>query len=231
MELGGAGLSKRIFDVLVGTVLALVALPVICVLAGAVAISLGTWPLFVQDRVGQNGRHFRFFKLRTLPRSIPQYTDKHHFAGVQLPRLCRIMRSTHLDELPQLLLVPLGKMSLVGPRPKMPDAFEPVDEHYGRIRTTLPQGCTGLWQISRDAIGLPHEAPQYDYFYVENRTLRMDVWILWRTFANMAGCGDPVEVSDVPAGLLRRSSRELAMPAHSVQAQTAVPALATVGAG
>ena len=197
-------MSKRTFDVLVGAALSLVAIPLICLMAFAVAVSLGAWPFFVQERIGQNGRLFKFLKIRTLPTSIPKYTDKYQFAEVQLPKLCRILRATHLDELPQLLLVPLGKMSLVGPRPKMPDHIEPVDAYYGAQRASVPQGCTGLWQIGADADRQVSESPEYDLFYVKHRTLRMDLWILWRTFANLAGLREPVRVTDVPASLMGR---------------------------
>src|SRR5215217_2594374 len=102
------------------------------------------------------------------------------------------LRTHHLDELTQLYLVPLGGLSLVGPRPKMPDRFEPVHPVYAAARTRVPQGCTGLWQIGSHKHLLPNESPQYDFFYVRERTFAMDLWILWRTALLMLHLRGPV---------------------------------------
>lgn len=136
-------------------------------------------------------------------------------------RLARFLRRTHLDELPQLLLVPFGTMSLVGPRPKMPDAYEPVDPGYRATRLRVRQGCTGLWQIGPDTDRLPDEAPEYDAFYVEQATLRLDLWILWRTVLCMTKIGRPVPLERIPQWLLRASSR-LPVEARDRQPQTTV---------
>lgn len=174
-------MAKRVFDVVFGAVLALVALPLIVGFAIALAITLRAWPFFLQERVGQHGRHFRIVKLRTLPPHAPRYALKDSLDFSTLPAVARFLRRTHLDELPQLFCVLAGNLSLVGPRPKMPDAHEPVDPGYAAIRQSVKQGCTGLWQIGRDADGLPHEAPEYDFFYIENQSLWLDLWILFQT--------------------------------------------------
>src|SRR5207248_607570 len=133
---------KRVIDVVLGGVLSLLALPVLLVLALGTAIAFRAWPFFVQRRVGEGGDLFPMVKLRTLPPGAPKYATKHALPEMRVPAFADFLRRTHLDELPQLLLVPLGWMSLVGPRPKMPDEFEPVDPRYGRTRLTVPQGCT-----------------------------------------------------------------------------------------
>jgi len=206
-------MAKRVLDLLLGTILALVALPVILFLALLVAVSIRAWPLFVHERVGKGGRSFRCPKLRTLPRGTPAYAMKIDIPVVAQGRVARFLRRTHLDELPQLLLVPFGKMSLVGPRPKMPDGYEPVDPTYAMVRGQVTQGCTGLWQISRHKSGMPHQSPDYDYFYVQHQSIALDLWILWRTALGMAGIGRPIELRDVPAVLVRmgtaRSGRYL----------------------
>jgi lipopolysaccharide/colanic/teichoic acid biosynthesis glycosyltransferase len=196
-------LNKRVFDLALGSLLAFAAVPVIGALAVGVALTLRTWPFFVQIRVGKGGRHFRFFKLRTLPRSAPRYGLKPVVSQIKLPAFVRFLRKAHLDELPQLLLVPLGRLSLVGPRPKMPDEFEPVCPQYSALRTQVPQGCTGLWQIGRHKALLPHETPEYDYFYLKHHSLRLDLWILWRTALTMLRIGRAVTPADVPRRLLK----------------------------
>lgn len=191
-------MGKRWFDLVAGTVLALVAVPLVLLFAVGVAVELRAWPFFSQTRIGRHGRHFGFLKLRTLPPSTPRYMLKDGFDVKALPPICRFLRRSHLDELPQLFLVPLGRLSLVGPRPKMPDDVEPVDERYGAARVQVPQGCTGLWQIGRDAEGLPHDAPHYDFYYLRHGTVRLDLWVLWRTALMMVGLGEPVALEHVP---------------------------------
>lgn len=190
-------LRKRAFDLVVGTVLAIVATPLIAVLALLTALSLRAWPFFVQERITEGGRHRRFYKLRTLPKHTPPYALKRALQ-LDLPRIPLVLRRLHLDELPQLYLVPLGRLSLVGPRPKMPDDFEPVDPAYGAVRVKVPQGCTGLWQIGSHTHELPHETPDYDFFYLRYGCLRMDVWVLWRTLRHMVGMHRPVTLDEVP---------------------------------
>jgi lipopolysaccharide/colanic/teichoic acid biosynthesis glycosyltransferase len=191
-------LRKRAFDLVVGTVLALVCTPLIVALAVVTAVSLRSWPFFVQERITEAGRHRRFYKLRTLPKHTPPYALKRSLE-LNLPRVPLLLRRLHLDELPQLYLVPLGRLSLVGPRPKMPDAFEPVHPTYGALRVMVPQGCTGLWQVGSHTDELPHETPDYDYFYLRYGCLRLDLWVLWRTARHMLGVNRPIVLDDVPS--------------------------------
>lgn len=193
-------MAKRAMDLILGSVLALLlALPTL-VLSLMVAASHRCWPFFVQTRLGQSGRPFRMVKLRTLPGGTNPWLLKADLAEAidESPRLVRFLRRRHLDELPQLALVLVGRMSLVGPRPKMPDDVEPAPPDYLRRRLGVPQGCSGLWQISRHSEGLPADSPEYDDFYIENGSLRMDLWILWRTASLMAGRGRRVELGDIP---------------------------------
>ena len=195
-------MGKRVFDLVVGAVLALVALPLILGFAIALAITLRAWPFFLQERIGQHGRHFKILKLRTLPPSMPKYALKDSLDFSTLPTVAQFLRRTHLDELPQLFCVVAGRLSLVGPRPKMPDEHEPVDATYAAVRQSVRQGCTGLWQIGRDADGLPHEAPEYDYFYVEHKSLWLDLWILFQTVLVVGGLRRGTSLDSVPAWAL-----------------------------
>ena len=191
-------MGKRVFDVAVGAVLALVAVPLIVGFAIVLAVTLRAWPFFLQERVGQHGRHFKILKLRTLPPSMPRYALKDSLDFSTLPAVARFLRRTHLDELPQLFCVLSGRLSLVGPRPKMPDSHEPVDPTYAAIRQSVKQGCTGLWQIGRDADGLPHEAPEYDYFYIENQSIWLDLWILCQTVLVVSRLSRGTSLASVP---------------------------------
>jgi lipopolysaccharide/colanic/teichoic acid biosynthesis glycosyltransferase len=186
--------------------LALLAVPVIAGLALVMACSLRCSPFFVQQRVGRDGRSFRFWKLRTLPKAAPAYADKYAIEQIPIPRVARFLRATHLDELPQLFLVPLGRMSLVGPRPEMPQLHRDGDEAFARARTSVRPGCTGLWQVSAAYHRLIWEAPEYDLAYLRLASLRLDLWILWRTLAMTLGWAGPVTLDDLPRWAGRRDA-------------------------
>lgn len=197
-------LYRRAFDILISAFLVLLTLPIVVVAALGSAIFLRTWPFFSQGRIGRDGERFLFLKVRTLRPEVPGYIDKHHLDTEQIPAFCRLLRRLHLDELPQLLLVLQGKMSLVGPRPEMGYLHRLMDPAFGELRTSVRPGCTGLWQISAASAGLIREAPEYDRFYLANRSLRLDLWVLYRTALNMVGIGGAVTLQQVPTWALRQ---------------------------
>lgn len=188
---------KRSIDVGVGTVLALLSLPFVLLLAVITALNLRAWPFFVQTRIGAGGVPFRLVKLRTLPTSTDPYADKRAIESIPLDWISRTLRRTHIDELPQLFLVPLGRMSLVGPRPEMAFLHEQMSPSFARRRTEVRPGCTGLWQIGSDCGGLIAEAPEYDLHYVDNQSLLLDLWIVWRSITMILG-RSTVRLADVP---------------------------------
>lgn len=189
---------KRLVDVCLGIVLAVLALPLVVLLAVASACIFRAWPFFVQERVGYRGRPFRILKIRSLPPCAPSEADKFVVATLTLPRFATLIRSTHLDELPQLWLVPFGRMSLVGPRPEMRFLHDDGDAEFGVMRTSVRPGCTGLWQVSRAAAGLIWDTTEYDRYYVRNQTLRLDLWILARTITIMTPFASMLSLDDVP---------------------------------
>lgn len=199
---------RRMVDLVAATVLLTLALPVIVPAALGCAVALRAWPFFVQQRIGRDGRPFRFVKLRTLPTTVPRYQDKLSLTMDDVPRFCRVLRLAHIDELPQLALVITGRMSLVGPRPEMPALHARLEPTFARVRTSVRPGCTGLWQVSRDCVRLIGERPQYDVFYVANRGVRLDLWILGRTLAKMLR-RRTVTLADVPGWAQRAGSPQV----------------------
>lgn len=195
---------KRGFDVSIAVVLGVIAAPLVIGCAVILAIQYRSWPFFTQDRVGADGRVFRFVKLRTLPPSTPHYLDKYALQDIDASAFGRWLRKLHIDELPQLYLVPLGRLSLVGPRAEMPCLHEQMPASFAEFRTSVRPGCTGLWQVGTDAGRLIFENPEYDCFYVQHANMRLDLWILWRTALLFFGVGDGITVSDVPRWALRR---------------------------
>jgi lipopolysaccharide/colanic/teichoic acid biosynthesis glycosyltransferase len=192
---------KRGVDLVVGTVLLLLVLPVIALATIGVTISLRSWPFFTQTRIGRDGREFRFLKLRTLPTRAPRYASKYDLTELRIPRFCVALRRLHLDELPQLFLVLVGKMSLVGPRPEMPFLYDRFTTAFATERTTVRPGCTGLWQVSERCEQMIHEHPEFDAHYLRNQSVRFDLWIMTRTVRMHLprGAKHVVSLTDLPA--------------------------------
>lgn len=176
-----AEIVKRTIDLTVALVLIVATLPVMVVAAIGTAVSLRTSPFFTHTRIGRDGRPFRMIKFRTLPPSAPAYAGKYEIRAIEAPWFCRLLRSLHLDELPQLFLVLTGSMSLVGPRPEMAHLYDRFDAGFARRRVSVRPGCTGLWQISDRCDRMIHEHPEFDEWYLEHRSPRVDLWILARS--------------------------------------------------
>lgn len=199
-----AGLRRSVEAVFAALVLAL-CVPMLVFLAAGTAISLRAWPFFTQVRDGIHGVPFRIVKLRTLPRSTSRNATKYELATSDLPWFCRTIRRLHLDEIPQLWLVVTGKMSLVGPRPEMPHLHDDLYGDFARMRTTVRPGCTGLWQIGQHCSLMIYEHPEYDEFYLAHRGLRVDAWIVAKSFRLMLPFGNRelITLADVPAWIVK----------------------------
>lgn len=136
---------------------------------------------FSQQRVGRDGRVFRIYKYRTMrPNAQPYAVAPTEEDDPRVTRFGRWLRKTSLDELPQLLNVLRGEMSMVGPRPEMPFLVQKYDA-WERRRLDVKPGVTGLWQvIGRKNLPL-HLNMQYDLYYIKNQSFLLDVEILLRT--------------------------------------------------
>lgn len=208
--------QKRIVDIVMGTVLLLVAVPLILVTAIGSAIALRAWPFFVQDRIGRGGQTLKFVKVRTLPPSTNAYADKYALADVDIPAFTRVLRKLHLDELPQLALVVTGHMSLVGPRPEMPGLHAELPRHFATLRSLVRPGCTGLWQVSEHCDGLIGEAPEFDSLYVQHHSTRFDLWIMWQTLLKVVRGGTTaVTMAGVPDWVRTRVAAPLPLPSQA----------------
>jgi lipopolysaccharide/colanic/teichoic acid biosynthesis glycosyltransferase len=133
-----------------------------------------------------------------LPSIAPDTADKYQLRSMALPRFAELLRAHHLDVLPQLWLVIAGRMSLVGPRPEMPTLSASFDQQFVATRVSVKPGCTGLWQVSQASRGLIGEAPEWDTHYVAHGTLRLDVWIMFRTILMMAKMREVPGLGDIP---------------------------------
>ena len=191
-------MSKRATDIILASLLTVATLPILIGTCIVSAVSLRAWPFFTQQRTGLDGKPFLFLKVRTLPKSTPRYQLKDELHLERVPKACKALRRLKLDELPQLLLVIVGKMSLVGPRPEMVEFQDRLTPEFAKARTSIRPGCTGLWQVGAACEQLIGESPEYDLYYLDHHELALDVWVLIRTVRMMLGHGELVELRDMP---------------------------------
>lgn len=177
--------GKRVLDVGLAAPLLLLALPLLLPTAGALAIqNRGPW-LFRQPRPGLHGRLFTLYKLQTMT-SIHDAQGQLLPDAQRLPRLGRWVRAASLDELPQLWNILRGDLSLVGPRPLLPQYLPLYSPAQARRHLVLP-GLTGWAQVNgRNAISWEQKF-LYDTWYVDNRSFALDLRILFRTALRVLG--------------------------------------------
>jgi lipopolysaccharide/colanic/teichoic acid biosynthesis glycosyltransferase len=172
---------KRSCDI-VGSLFFLIMLsPVFILVAIVIKLDSPGPALFRHRRVGMNGEHFVLWKFRSMRTDVPEYeVSPRNAVDARLTRIGKIIRRLSVDEMPQLINVLRGDMSLVGPRPEMPfivDHYQPADCE----RLFVRPGITGLWQISPARAFPIHENLQYDLHYIRNQNLFLDFTIIVRT--------------------------------------------------
>ena len=180
---------KRFFDVVLSACALIVLSPVLLAVAVLVRLKLGSPVIFHQERLGKDEKTFRLYKFRSM-------TDERDEEGNLLPdearltKFGRLLRSTSLDELPELWNILKGDMSLVGTRPPTADEFEKYNQYYRR-RISMTPGLTGLWQVSgRSDIEDFDDVVKYDLEYIDGWSLTLDMKILLRTiWVVLAGRG------------------------------------------
>jgi exopolysaccharide biosynthesis polyprenyl glycosylphosphotransferase len=184
---------KRLFDLIVTSLLLIPALPLMGILALVIWAIDGRPILFKQKRVGENGRLFTLYKFRTmLPNAEKMLRNAieidaqgnilhKHRDDPRITPLGRFLRRFSLDELPQLFNILGGSMSLVGPRPELPELVEKY-QPWQRERFAIPQGLTGWWQIHGRSDKPMHLHTEEDLYYVQNYSFWLDIQILILTF-------------------------------------------------
>ena len=187
---------KRVLDLVLSLAVAIVTLPLWVAIVIAIKLDSPGPVFFVQDRVGLNGRHFRCFKFRSMMVNAEAMLDEMRRRGdvtglvfkirndPRVTRVGRLLRKSSLDELPQLINVLKGEMSLVGPRPVIPahiKEFQPED----LVRLTVKPGVTCLWALLGRKCAI-EQVLTADREYVRRRSLWLDVWIMVQTAAVVA---------------------------------------------
>jgi lipopolysaccharide/colanic/teichoic acid biosynthesis glycosyltransferase len=179
--------TKRLIDVLIASLLLLLALPLLAVACLVIVLTTRENPFLAQRRVGWLGREFTMLKLRTM-------RSRAEAVGSTRGVLCkdrnderitlagRFLRRTSIDELPQLINVLAGQMSLVGPRPGLPEEVAQYRASWRR-RLSVKPGLSGLWQVSGRSTVPATRWMAMDRYYVAHRSLAFDLAILGRTVA------------------------------------------------
>ncbi len=198
-------IAKRVMDLALCLLAMPLVLPLLAICALAIRIDSPGPVLFVQERIGKGGRRFRMYKFRTMQHNLDDGSHRDFmkafvngriggdenggaiykpFQASQVTRVGRILRKTSLDELPQLINVLRGEMSLVGPRPNVRWEFEEYKGWHNERLEVLP-GITGLAQV-RGRSGINFDSiVKYDIEYIERQSLALDFKILWWTLISV----------------------------------------------
>ncbi len=185
---------KRIFDILISLMAMPFVLTILFFAAVAIVIDDG-FPIFYNaKRIGRNRKEFKMYKLRSMKNNAPdlRMADGSTYNAPDDPRLTKVgkvLRELSVDELPQLLNVLLGDMSLIGPRPDLPDEALLYEEHEWH-RLDVRPGITGYSQaFYRNSITTKAKYKN-DLYYVDHVSFAMDMKILWQTFKSVIGSKD-----------------------------------------
>jgi exopolysaccharide biosynthesis polyprenyl glycosylphosphotransferase len=183
---------KDLFDRTAAVIALMLLSPFMLAIAAAIRLSDGGPAFFIQTRVGKDGKLFKVWKFRTMvvdaEARFAELRAQNDNDGVlfkmrrdpRITRIGRTLRKLSLDELPQLFNVLIGDMSLVGPRPPLPDEVTQYAAHVRR-RLVVKPGLTGLWQVSGRSNLSWDESVRLDIRYVENWSFALDLQILWKT--------------------------------------------------
>ncbi len=185
-------LIKRLVDIGAASLGLMVISPLLLLVAAAIKLEDGGPVFYPARRIGENGQHFYMVKFRSMVVNADKMLDQVSRVDEQgniihknpndprVTRMGRLLRRTSMDELPQLWNVLIGEMSLVGPRPELPDLVEKY-EPWQRKRFAVPQGITGWWQINGRSDKPMHLHSEDDLYYIQNYSLWLDLEILWKT--------------------------------------------------
>ena len=223
--------AKRTTDIVLGIVAMVLFMPLLSFCAVLIKLFSDGPILYTQDRCGKNGKVFRMFKLRTMPQDAEAQTGP-VWADDNDPRVipcCRWMRRCHVDEIPQVLNVLLGQMSLVGPRPERPDILAELAQSYPRTpqRLAVLPGITGLaqirWKYDNILESFGHKL-RIDLEYIQKRGWLYDLYIILATIPKFMGLSAPegfapvVRLATMPGRARRGRAR-----VHRARAHRRVP--------
>lgn len=171
---------KRLFDYLTASVALIILSPIFIIVPVVILLDSGLPILYKQIRVGYHGKYFMLYKFRTMTNVDRKVRSEIFDNNSEVTRIGKILRRYKIDELPQLLNVLLGQMSIVGPRPSLPDLTESYNDD-GKHRILVKPGLTGLAQINGNIYLSWEERWKFDKIYVANVSFSLDIKIILKT--------------------------------------------------
>ncbi|MBN1233005.1 MAG: sugar transferase [Candidatus Coatesbacteria bacterium] len=176
---------KRLFDILVSILVLIMTLPFWILVGILIKIDSKGPVIFKQKRIGLNGREFMMYKFRTMHSNTEVFAPAPStMEDIRITRIGKFLRVSSVDEVPQIINVLKGDMSLVGPRPEMPFIVETY-KPWQRKRLEVKPGLTGLWQVlGRKDLPL-HENIEYDFYYIRNWSFLLDMVIIIKTIPSV----------------------------------------------
>lgn len=174
---------KRIFDLLVSLMVFIFILPIFIIITLMIKIESKGSPFFIQKRIGKNKKTFSIFKFRTMKIDTPKDSPTHLLKNPDdhITKVGKFLRKSSLDELPQLINIVKGDMSIVGPRPALWNQYDLIEERDKYGANNIRPGLTGLAQISgRDELSIELKS-KYDGDYVKDITFTNDIKIIINT--------------------------------------------------
>lgn len=176
--------GKRFVDILFSTVGLIIGIPIIILFSILIVLETPGSPIYSQERVGKNGKHFTIYKLRSMYNDAEKNGAK--WASKNDPRITKVggfIRKTRIDEIPQLFNILKGDMSIVGPRPERPIfTYQFNEEIPGFInRLRVKPGLTGWAQVNGGYEMTPKEKLEADLYYIKNRSMLLDFKIIFKT--------------------------------------------------
>lgn len=188
---------KRIIDIILSLVALVVLLPVFLIIAIAIKIDSKGTVFFKHKRIGKNGKDIYIYKFRTMKPNaedmIKDFTEeqmkefKESYKLKDDPRITRIgkfLRKTSLDELPQIMNILKGELSIVGPRPVIDEELEKYEENKDKFLSVTP-GLTGYWQANGRSSTTYEERMDMELYYVDNCSLWLDIKIFFKTIVSV----------------------------------------------
>lgn len=193
--------GKRIFDLVICISSLVILFPFIVMISIVIVLNSPGSPIFIQERVGKNGKFFRMYKFRTMENNYNSESDREFMQAYisgkmgdeagetevfkpdnksKITRFGKILRVTSLDELPQIINVLKGEMSLIGPRPNVPWEVEKYLEWHRKRLSVLP-GITGLAQVRGRSSLTFDDIVRHDIEYIERMSFRQDMQVIWLT--------------------------------------------------
>lgn len=169
---------KNCFEFILSFVLLIITLPICLIVCIAIYLELGVNPIYTQKRVGLNGRVFKIYKLRSMyidaEKDGPRWASEN---DERVTKVGRIIRKTRIDELPQLVNILKGDMSIIGPRPERPELIKEFIKYLPDFndRLLVKPGITGWAQVNGGYTLTPKEKLEFDKYYIQNRGFRLDL--------------------------------------------------------